>query len=280
MASKKELQRLKRPDYFQTKMMAYLDRLQQHRNMILSLVGVIILTVVAVFAWQYYQDGQTQKRLSDLYVVDKMFEKELKQVYDQRESLSKEIEELKTKKAALETTADKKEANKKSIETIQISIDDKQSRLEALKPDHTASIAAYTSFYETYQKNPEGWRAGVAAVNQYIEMKDFEKAEAILVKILTVTVGQPFYQVQLRSLYISILEELQKYEDALVQVGLLNQAIRDDELKPRVLLLRGRLLAQSGKKEEAIKIFDEIITNYKSSKELQKARAFKAIVNG
>ena len=73
MASKKELQRLKRPDYFQTKMMAYLDRLQQHRNVILSLVGVIILAVAAVFAWQYYQDGQTQKRLSDLYVIDKMF---------------------------------------------------------------------------------------------------------------------------------------------------------------------------------------------------------------
>ena len=75
MASKKELQQLKRPDYFQIKMMTYLDRLQQHRVLVIAVLSAIILMVAAVFAWNYYQKSQTQKRLVALYAIDKAFAK-------------------------------------------------------------------------------------------------------------------------------------------------------------------------------------------------------------
>ena len=279
MATKKELQRLKRPDYFQTKGINYLNWLQERRSLVISLLVVIACVIGGVFIAYEYQEDQTEKRISEVYEIDEQFNDEELVVSQQRESIFQEIESLEANKKTLEEKDKKTSEDEKSIKELAASIEQSIAKLKEIKPDHKYSLEKYLAFYRNNISYPEGWRAGIIVSKNYIDNKDFAKAKEILSEVLQTASQNIFYQIQVRSMYIAVLEELSDYKEALAQVDIMDKSASDD-LKPRILLLKARIFSQDGNKAEAIKVVDQILLEYKSSQEFPKARAFKALLKG
>ena len=88
--------------------------------------------------------------------------------------------------------------------------------------------------------------------------------------------GIDFYQVQVRLMYVAMLEELKKFDDAIAQLEIV-QPLASEELHARILLTKARLQMEAGKNDEAKKTLDIIITTQASTPEARQAIALKAL---
>ena len=86
-----------------------------------------------------------------------------------------------------------------------------------------------------------------------------------------------FYQIQCRLILVNILEEKKEYDKALAQIENLEKIVSED-LIPKVLFAKGRILHAKKKQDEALSIFDSIIKEYSTSPEADKARSAKALL--
>lgn len=264
MTDKITEKQLKRPDAFQTFFFHAFNWFKsQQKNVVLTLIPVLAL-ILAVGAWQYYSYSQRDQRRIQLAEIERTFSKEEKAPNKKKSDINAEIRKL--EKAAKDAG---KEADKALIEA-------KQKEMEKIVPDHKESLAQFTAFFHSNEKTPEGWRAGMAAVEILAKAKNFEEAAAILKKILTYSLGIEFYQVQVRLYAIAIMEDLKQYDEALSETEKL-VPLASTELLPRVLITKARLQMESGKKEDALKTLDVIIASHSASPEARQAIAIKAL---
>lgn len=259
---KKRIQNLKRPDAFQKKFFHYLDWCRKHPDIIVKIAIPVVLLISIAIAWLYLLDHNREKRNAELAQIDSIYEDESKKADDKRREISKEI-------AKLQEDKDKKSENESKVKELEAS-------LKAIKADRKDSLPKYLDYLKSYSSYSEGWRAGMNAVNIYLENADYKKAEEILADILAKADKNDFYQIQVRALYISVLEELSEFDKAAEQADLLLKSA-DEEQLPRALFVKGRVQLLSGKKDAAFETFDKVINEHNASTEAQKAKAIKAL---
>jgi len=271
---------LRKPDQFQVQVMSGMDWLQANIKPIMA--GVVTLVVIAVsfFGWRFWQDSQTNSQQTELALVELEFLKESEAADKQRELLQKQIEALEAKAG---TPADPAAASDTPA-LVALSAEDQlaktvaEAQLTAIKADHTASAAAYRSFHQKYPDSPEGWMAGLRAVSVMLEKREFPAARDLLAAIVAQSKNDEFYQIQGRLAYVGVLEELGEFDQALAETERLLELANED-LKPQMLLVKGRIQYLKNTKPEAIATLDTIIEQHATSPEAQKARAMRALLN-
>lgn len=255
---------LKKPDAFQVFFFRVFNWLRLQQQSLALATIPLILVLGGVGGWQYYNYKMTDQRRIKLAEIERVFSNEEKESNKLKTKIQEEIRKI--EKAAEDA---KKEADKVLIEA-------KRKDIEKIAPNHKESIAQFTAFYQANEKNPEGWRAGMAVVENLVKDKKLEDASTILSTIMKHSMGIEFYQVQVRFYAIAILEDLKKYDEALSETEKL-LPLASQELTPRVLITKARLQIEAGKKEDAVKTLDTIIASHSSSPEARQAIAIKAL---
>ena len=114
---------------------------------------------------------------------------------------------------------------------------------------------------------------GIALVD-----KQRDTAQELLTKLLTNSTKNDFYQVQARLLYIKLLEEQGKVEQALTETEQIYRLAPDD-FKPETLLIKARLLLAQQQTSAARAVCEEIIKDFADSRAATKAKAIKVLLN-
>ena len=73
-------------------------------------------------------------------------------------------------------------------------------------------------------------------------------------------------------------EEQEKYDKALQEIDQLAK-IADEDLEPRILLVRGRILILKDARAEAKKTLSQLIEKHGATPEAQKARSMQTLLN-
>lgn len=298
MSGKKQAQKeLKQPDKFQLELMHVADWISKYRRQLLLYavlpVTIVLVTLVVV---KNVREYQADTRNSELSKIDLIYDNEEKAAEKIRSEIQEKITKLSVKpepepeadaaavavdKAASATaTAQPGEVAASPIDAVAAAEQKKklENELKAVKADHAESLAAYQKFFEANLSNPEGWRAGLRVVNTLVQNKKYQEAATSAENLLKQAKSLDFYQVQVRLLYISILEEQDRFDDALKEIDVLIKAA-DESLQPRVLLSKGRIEILKNSKDAAKSTFENLIAKHGASAEAQKAKTMMALWN-
>lgn len=294
VSKKKDLKKLlKRPDAFQTSVASGLERAFQYKGVIFTVIGAAVIGTIAIAGYERYKANQTNVRINELGKIESAFQQETDALNVERNKIREEVGKLS------EPSADGKEPKLTAAQTqkkVEL-----QKKLTSMVPDHSRTLGKYRDYYAKYKAYPEGWMAGMRAAGILIDGKQFGDAKDLLSEILQHSSDSLFYQINGRMLYINVLDELNELDPALAEVESLLREINKidkmaqaakksrkddkaqdflnpaDNLKPQVLLTKGRLLARKGDKESAQKVFSDIVENHKETDEARQAMSYKAL---
>ncbi len=266
MSSNKDFRKsLKGPDQFQTSVASWMDKAYAYRVQIGTAVALILVVVVGVLGWQYSQGQKKAQRQQELAKIETMYSDELKEASEKRGKLQDELKKINDKG---EKKLTKKDRSAKAL---------LESQIADVKANHDKSVAQYKEFFENNRDYPEGWLAGFRVASDYLKKKNFVEAKSILVDVMAKANGVLFYELQGRFLLANVLAELKEYDQALSEIETLISKANDD-LKPRMILLKGRVLVAKKDMKAARESLDLLIKDHSASVEAQKARAMKAVL--
>ena len=257
-------------DAFQERFFNATQWLTSHtRTVILLLLPLAAVAIIAA-GWRYYEIKQGEKRRDELARIDEKFDQEEQAANTKRQELFQKIENLE-KKSAQKTDG---KTNPHDAGTPEV--DAKRKEVLAIKADHSATLTNYQKFYTANTTSPEGWRAALLAARILLEQKKLDDAAKLLGTVLKSAAELDFYQIQVRTLYISVLEDLKQYDLAYTELEKI-LSITENDAKAPYLLSKGKLLFLEGNKEEARKAFEYILSKYSATAEARKARALLAL---
>lgn len=275
--SKKELKSM---DSFQTKLVGLLEWLLKNVKYILYGLAPIAGIILIFVGWQYVSGLRSEERLQELGKIEMGFNTERQAADKQKDVVRKQIDEL---ESAAKTAAGIKpgeEALKKF--ELDAATKTKKEALEKqvteIKPDHTKSLASFKEFFAKHPKEVEGWNSGLRAATILSEALKFDEAIPVVEQIAAAAAKDAFYGTQSRIFLAGLLEEKAEYDKALAEITAL-EANASEDLKPALLLTKGRLLFLKNSKEEAKATFSILIEKFASSAEAQKARSLKGLLN-
>lgn len=278
MSTKKEQRALKRPDLFQARGREYLEKLKQSPQTLVIVFGIIVLSIGGFFLSQYYTNQQLEQRSSELWEADKLFEKELTSLQDTIYDNYKKMNDLDVELRALKEDKAAEKKNKTQIEKLEKEISALEETTKNFKVDHSGSNEAYLAFFNKHPKTAEGTRAAIQVIHYLTQEKSYLKAEELSEKVLDNLSPTSFFYTSLLKLRIKLLSETSKLDVALSEADKLLASSSEKE-QPQAMILKGNLLLQAKKQEEAEKIFDTVITHFHATGELKsQARAFKALI--
>ena len=255
---------LKKPDAFQVQGFKTLTWMERNVKLLGAIIAPIVLLISAFYAWNYFSEKSAQKLRDELSAIDMMYQQEEEAVAKPREALQKEMQEF-------------VKGAKGDQKLIDAKMKELQDKMALIKADHSASLTKYETFSKQHQNKPAGWRAGMEAANIAVDRKDYVKAIQILQPIME-KAQLPVYQTQGRIYYAGLLEETGKKAEALLELEKAIASKPNDELAAHAWMAKGRILHETGKNDEALKAFDEVLTKYADSSEVEKAKVARSIV--
>jgi predicted negative regulator of RcsB-dependent stress response len=267
--NKKFNQQLKRPDSFQVRMMGYLAWGDAHKVHVGAILGAVVLVGAGIFGWKYVQEKNSAQRREELAAIDFKFSEEA-------EAAQKSQQEFHGKVAVLDKKIEslgKDDKHASEVATLNAEKKSLESKIEEIKPQHDGSRSQYLAYYQAHKSSIEGWRAALQVATIAIEQEKYAEAAQLLQEVLPQAKGSYFYDMQIRATYISLLEEMGEWKPALAEADHL-LSLADEGMKPRALLIKGRLLLLGDRKAEAKEIFKKIITEHNTSFEAGKAKAY------
>ena len=120
--------------------------------------------------------------------------------------------------------------------------------------------------------------AGVQAANLLLDSGKKAEARTMLTSVVEGSKASSFYQVHTRFILIGLLEDDQKFDEALAQIAALEK-ISDKELKPKILLAKGRIQILKKSSKDAVGTLTKLINDFGTSAEAKKARSLRALIN-
>lgn len=280
---KEQKKSLKQPDKFQAKGIVFLDWLLKNTNKVAMVAVPVVLVFAASAGYKYFQEGRRTTRLEELGKVQVVYEAEQRIAFKQRQEISKQIDEIEKKinpapeadpAKALAAAASPKIPDPKLVAEKEAL----EKKMEDIKADHSGSTAQFQEFFKKFEKTPEGWMAGMTTARLLAEEKKVADAKPILESVIALSKDSSFYQTQARLSLIGILEELSDFDGALTHVEALEKIV-DNDLKPKIMLAKGRLQMLKNSKDDAKATFSALILNHGASPEAQKARSIQSLLN-
>ncbi len=275
---KEQLKSLKQPDQLQVKLVSLMDWLLKNTRIIVGIVAVAAIGVGIVYTVRYAQNKARDGRLEELGKIQITYENEQRKSQDEREKVQKQIDEIE-KKAPPAATGSSADLTATVAATPSPEVEPLRKKMDAIRPDHSGSATQFQEFFAKYENDPEGWMAGLQASRLFVDQQKVAEASALLDKVLEKSKNANFYQVQARFALISVLEDQGNLDRALTEVDQLDKLVENKEMKPRVLLAKGRLQLQKNQKDEAKATFNNLIENHGTSPEAQKARSIQSLFN-
>ena len=153
-----------------------------------------------------------------------------------------------------------------------------EQQLKSVRANHQRSFEQYRDFFTAHPRSPEGWAAAMSAIGIALVDKQHDTAQELLTDLLKQSTKSDFYQVQARLLYIKLLEEHGKVEQALTETEQI-YLLAPDDFKPETLLIKARLLLAQQQTSAARAVCEEIIKNFADSHVASKAKAIKVLLN-
>lgn len=275
---KEQKKAMKQPDEFQKKGILFLDWLFRNTDKVFYIAIPVILVFAASSGYKYYQEERRNDRLEELGKVQVIFEAEQRAAFNQRQEISKQIDELEKKINPPAPTGG--EAVKPAAPDPKLLADKAalEKKMDDIQADHQQSTGKFLEFFKKYENTPEGWMAGMTAARLMAEQKKVADARPVLETVIAKSKDNRFYQTQSRLSLIGILEELGDYDAALTHVDALEKSV-DADLKPKILLAKGRLQMLKNSKDDAKATFNSLIESHGSSPEAQKARSIQSLLN-
>jgi predicted negative regulator of RcsB-dependent stress response len=270
--SKQRAKELKAPDQFQVKAAGMVDWLVLNKKQLLIATVPLVLIIVLGFAYSLYSNQQDSQRIAALGKVQLQFEEEAKKAEDLKQVHRDEITKIEEQLAALK---EDDEAGKAKLEAQKKELNEK---IEAIEADHTDSREAFAQFGKEHSNSPQGWMASVTAAKLYIGDGKFDEAQGLLTSVIENSKGVMFYQIHARFILVGILEDQQKFDEALKLIDELEK-IADKDLKPQVLLAKGRVQILKKSSPDAIQTLTKLIDDFGTSPQAQKARSMRALLN-
>lgn len=279
MSKKKDdLKKLKQPDAFQKEMFFLGDWIVKHQKALITAAIPVVVIVLLIVGWAELQSYQKSGRINELGKIDQVHDEENKKAGEVIKKIQEESEVLTKKLTEASSKLPEGTETSPEIDKLKADIEATEKKMSEVEPDHSKSFEMYKKYSNDQSSKPEGWRAGLMAAKILIDTKKFTEAEEILAPVMKESVSLRFYQTHIRLMYISLLEENGKYDEALKQVSLLLSIADDDkDIEAKALLAQGRLLLLKDNKKEAFQSFDTLITKHESSAEARKAMAIKSL---
>ena len=247
-------------DAFQTTMLRLLDWCRRNAGKIAFVLLPTLFVIIAVFIGQMYLEKQKNTRLDRVAAIDQQRQQALKQAEEKRKQLQTQID-----------TLQQSEQDKKLTEAL-------NKQLAKIKPKQEGLFIAYHEFFKANSDNAEGWSAGINACAIATEEKRFAEAKEILQEVLRNSSSSIFYQTQGRILYVKVLEELGELDLALEEIDKGYNLVSND-YKPRLLLIKGRILIAKKQNKQATSAYERIISEFADSQEANRAKSIKMIIN-
>jgi hypothetical protein len=288
MTEKIDHKKIKGPDAFQVRLISMFDWGLKNRNMVGLMLLPLVGVVVAGFGWQWYSGYRMDLRLDSLAVVEDVYTQELFEAGKKREEIQKKIDGL----AATATPEAPKAADAKAgkpgevsapakpVENPQLAVQRKILEIErdGIKPDHSKSLEQFKKYFEGHKDTAEGWMAGMRAVSILLEQQKEADARPIVESVAKDSITSPIFQIQSRMILIGLNEDAGNFDAALKDAEVLI-GLADEELKPKVLLAKGRIQMLKDAKTEAKATLDDLIVKHANTPEAQKARSMLALIN-
>ena len=274
---KEHIRELKGPDQFQVSFMAAVNwAVKNARQLVYALVPVA-LVLVGLLGYRYIQAKRKDARLAELSKAELIYESESKKANDLQKPLFKKLQELEAKAAS---SGAKDAASLTPAQ--QAERDALRKQIEAIKPNHQASTAAFQAFYKANESNAEGWLAGMMTAKAMIDESKFDEALPILATIEAKAKTEPFYQILAGLANAGIAEQQGNFDNEIRVLDALDQLTKSGnaDLKPQLQLMRGRALLLKGDKANAKSTLSNLIDTHASSPEAQKARSLLTLING
>lgn len=266
MTDKKTRKKLMGMDSLQTGFWQLAGALSERRGVILAAIMPVILIVLGLWVWSAYQSSQNDALRDELGKIDKRVESYEQKSANLKAQLRTQIDTLKksitTSKGDVETVANQAEL---------IKLEAKMKSLESPPED---IMSQYEAFFAKHIEHAVGWRAGFTLARIHLNKDEFSAAEELLRKVLAHALGVDFYQIQVRSMYVAVLQELGEYAKALEEVATLSELAGED-FKPHALFTKALILQKLGKETEAQSALTQLIKDFSSSQEARQARALQ-----
>jgi len=276
MVTKKRAKELNAPDQFQSKAAHIMDWAILNKNQLIAAGVGLALVVMALFGYEHFKVSQKDTRIESLGAIQMIFDSETKTINDEADALRKTLGVTKPvgdKLSAAEKT--KLEAENKKIEAENAVV---EAKIESLKPNHTASRDAFAEYAKENPSNPEGWMAGVTAANLAIDAGNTAMGKELLQLVIENSKQSEFYQAHSRLILVGLLEDEKKFDEAIKQIDELEKLVGKD-LKPKVLLAKGKAQMLKKASDEANVTLSKLIKDFGSSPEAKEAKSIKALLN-
>lgn len=265
-------QELKTPDPFQAKMLGFFDSLMKRKNLVFSVIGAVLAVMVVLFGYERFAGTKSDSRRGELAKVDAVYAEENDQLNKQRQGKQKEVDDIRGK---LEKAKKDKSGDVKALEG---QLAQAEKNIEAEKPNHAKSSVEYQKFYEANKDNPEGWAAGLRYTAWELGQGKLKEVRPVLEHITDKSQKYVVYQVQAGLTLISVLEDLNEHDAALQRIDSLMKTVPEN-IKPKLLLAKGRIQLEKNKPQEANQTLESLIKDHGSSAEADQARGLKALLN-
>jgi predicted negative regulator of RcsB-dependent stress response len=283
---KEQKKALKQPDQFQAKGLVFLDWLVQHTKKVVLVAATVVIVFSLSAAYRYYQNERRDERLEELGKVQVVYEEEQRAAFKQRQDIAKQIEEI-DKKLNPAPAAAPADPTKPAPAPAAVATPDPklvlektvlEKKMEDIKADHSKSIGLFADYFKKHEGTPEGWMAGMTNARLLTEQEKIADAKPVLENVVKLSKDSNFYQTQSRLALVGVLEELGDFDGALAQVDALDKTVEAD-LKPKILLAKGRLQMLKNSNADAKATFNTLIETHGTSPEAQKARSIQSLLN-
>ncbi|MBF0442527.1 MAG: tetratricopeptide repeat protein [Oligoflexales bacterium] len=264
--NKIERKDLKRPDAFQVKVFQGFEYIAKNKKFLSGLASSIIVLVIISFGIKYLLDFRDNKRKVALSEIHSVYDKEKEGADKEKEVIQKEIDQL-SKPAPSDTGNDKTD----KIPDSSSKISELKNKLTAIVPNHEVTMKKYYDFFKENPKSPEGWAAAVRYASNLVEQKKNEEAVSVLESVLSNSKSHILYNIEATILLVNILEDMGKYDDAIAKIDSLTK-ISPKELKPRILLTKGRIQLEKKDSQGAKATFDILFKEHATTREADQAR--------
>ncbi|WP_186649627.1 tetratricopeptide repeat protein [Fluviispira vulneris] len=126
-------------------------------------------------------------------------------------------------------------------------------------PDNTNSMNLFAQFAKDHPTEPSGWQAAVRAASYFIAKGQNNKAKEVLEPIENNLNKYPLVEIRVRTALATIYAAEQNNTKALEELKLVED-IPANPMPNQARFLQGQILFLSGNKQEAQKVFSQIIS--------------------
>lgn len=276
--NKEQSRQMTAPDEFQKQAAGVYHWIFVHQQKLYVATAALVLVMAVGLTWNYFSTQRNLESLDKISLFDSELEAERDRLDKQKQSISNEIEKMSKKVKASEQlkNEDKQKLSGAEITDLKAKIASETSRLDSLKLNSQAIRDKYVKFFEGYPKTDAGKRAAVQALMLDIDQKNYGQAVLLAEQVLVAKKVTPFYDVQIRSIYVGLLEQVEKTQQALEQARYLREFAGESFL-PRALLVSAGVEIRHGDFKKGIEDLQRIEVEFPDSPEAVKAVAYKNI---